>query len=79
MQTKKHVARPMDFSRKNRVSFYDFHRLTLGLHEPGGSLLGFAPIDLRPDVYASWLGMLRRSMAPPRCIEESSSAFKIDD
>ena len=63
MQTKEHVAIPMDFSHKNRVSFYDFHRLTLGLHEPGRSVLGLPSIDLRPHIHAPWLHMLKRSMA----------------
>ncbi len=63
MKTKERLDAPMDFSKKNRVSFYDFHRLTAGLHFQGRALPGFKAVDVSGQIRGEWLGMLRHSMA----------------
>lgn len=59
------VKAPMDFSWKNRVSFYDFQRLMFAIYQPELRHDAFdLPIQLTrgPEVPAMWLNMLRSSM-----------------
>lgn len=75
MKTKKRVAKSMDFTFKNRVSFYDFQRLNMGMYMPNQKTpLGPAVklLEMKdpkatdttpPLIRRVWLNELRHAMA----------------
>ena len=72
MKTKKRVAQPMDFTFKNRASFYDFQRLNMGMYVlnqdtplgPAVKLLGTSKDSKNPPlINPTWLKELRHAMA----------------
>lgn len=70
MKSKNRVSKPMDFSYKNRVSFYDFQRLMMGIFRPRSSTPLGGPIALlqpfkedSKGIRTVWLRELRHAMA----------------
>ena len=74
MKTKKLIKKPMDFSFKNRVSFFDFQRLNMAMYMPNRAT-DFGPAvkllsveaksdsELEPLIRKVWLSELRHAMA----------------
>lgn len=69
MKTKKIISKPMDFSFKNRVSFYDFQRMMIGMYLTKEKSPFGPPIQLfngepsKGGIRTTWLRELRHSMA----------------
>jgi len=69
MKSNKLIREPMDFSLKNRASFYDFQRLNIGLYMPdrlspfGDPIKVFSTKADPPPIRSVWLDELRHAMA----------------
>ena len=60
--SKKQMAGSMDFTEKNRASFYDFHRAMVAFQYSNVALPWGSGLDLSSVVQSDWLDQLRHAM-----------------